>query len=131
MQFASSALVIAFAAFLALWPVAFLVVILLHAFARRWRRVGQVAFLLPLWTIAASVGLIQLAPLIEALDAPAPGRSPFIAVLAVGFALCCAAVAWALLIRSLDLQSSDLGRHGPRCSSEATQSARPPTKDTQ
>ena len=111
MQFAPSALVIAFAAFLALWPVAFVVVLLLHAFAKRWRRVGQVAFLLPLWTIAASVGLTQLAPFIAAIDALPKGRSPFIPVVAVGLALCCAAVAWALLIRSFGHQSSSASGH--------------------
>jgi hypothetical protein len=108
MQFAPSALAIAiaFAAFLALWPVAFVVVLLVHALARQWRRVAQVAFLLPLWTIAASVGLTQLAPLIAAFDAPRMGRSPFIPVIAVGVALCFGAVAWALLIRSFDHRSS-------------------------
>ena len=111
MQVVPSALAIAFAAFLGLWPVAFLVVLLLHAFAKRWRRVGQVAFLLPLWTIAASVGLTQLAPFIAAIDALPKGKSPFIPVVAVGFALCCTAVAWALLIRSLGSQSSPAPGH--------------------
>jgi hypothetical protein len=100
MQFASSALVMFFAALLALWPLVFLVAVLRHLFAKRWRRVGQVALLLPLWTIAASVGLVQLGPFMAALDAPSPPRSPFMAVTAIGFALCCAAVAWGLLIRS-------------------------------
>ena len=62
------------------------------------------AFLLPLWTIAASVGLTQLAPFIAAFEGPSQGRSPFIPVVAVGFALCCAALAWALLIRSFERQ---------------------------
>jgi hypothetical protein len=102
MQIASSALVALFTAFLALWPIAFLVAVVLHGVAGRWRRVGQVALLLPVWTIAASVGLTQLAPFMAALNAPAPGRSPVMPVVAVAFALCCAAVAWALLIRSFD-----------------------------
>jgi hypothetical protein len=106
MQFAFSALAIAFATVLALWPVTFLVALLLHAFAKRWRRVGQVAFLLPLWTIAASVGLTQLAPLIAAIDALPKEGSPVIPVVALGFALCCAAMAWALLIRSFSHHSS-------------------------
>jgi hypothetical protein len=111
MQFVSTAVVIILASALALWPVAFLVGLLVHAFAKRWRRVGQVAFLLPLWTIAASVGLMQLGPFTAALDASSQGRSPFIPVVAVGFALCCAAVAWALLIRSFERRSSSASGH--------------------
>lgn len=105
MQFASSALVILFTAVLALWPVAFLVAVVLHGLAKRWRRVGHVALLLPLWTIAASIGLTQLEPFTAALTAPSQGRSPVMPVVAVAFALCCAAVAWALLIRSFDRRS--------------------------
>jgi hypothetical protein len=102
MQLASSALAVAFAAVLALWPVAFLAAVLMHAFARRWKRVGQVAFLLPLWTIAASVGLMQLTPFVAALNASPQGRSPVVPIVAVVFAMCCAAVAWALLLRAFD-----------------------------
>jgi hypothetical protein len=112
MQFTPSALAIAFAAFLALWPVAFVVIVVIHAAARRWRRVGQVAFLVPLWTIAASVGLTQLAPLIAAFDALPKGRTPFIPVVAVGVALCCGAVAWALLLRSFEHRSPSASGQG-------------------
>ena len=101
MQFAHSGLAIAVTAFLALWPVTFLVVLVVHAFAKRWRLLGQVAFLLPLWTIAASVALTQLAPFIAAIDALPKGRSPVTPIVAMVFALCCASVAWALLIRSV------------------------------
>jgi hypothetical protein len=106
MMLALSALAILFAAFLALWPIAFVVVAVRHAFAKQWRRLGQVAFLLPLWTLAASVGLTQLAPLVTALGAPTQGRSPFVPVVAIVFALACAAIAWALLVRSFDRPSS-------------------------
>ena len=111
MQFVSTSLAIVLAASLALWPVAFLVGVLLHAFAKRWRHLGQVAFLLPLWTIAASVGLTQLTPFIAAFDGSSQGRSPFIPVVAVGFALCCTALAWALLIRSFERQPSSGSSH--------------------
>ncbi|HSW03924.1 hypothetical protein [Aquabacterium sp.] len=87
-------------AFLGLWPLVFLMALLRHSLARRWRRVGQVALLLPLWTIAASVGLTQMAPVLALLEGRAGSRSAFVATLALGFALCCAAVAWALLVRS-------------------------------
>lgn len=100
MEFASAALAVFIAAFLGLWPFVFLLAVVRHALGKRWQRVGQVAFLLPLWTIAASIGLVKLAPFLAALNDPAPSRSPFVATAAIGFALCCAAVAWALLIRS-------------------------------
>lgn len=99
MEFASAALAVSFAAFLGLWPFVFLLAVIRHAVGRRWQRVGQVAFLLPLWMVAASIGLVQLTPFLAALNAP-PSRSPFVATAAIWFALCCAAVAWALLIRS-------------------------------
>ena len=102
MQLAASALVFFMCAFLGLWPLAFLYALLRHAFVKRWRRVGQVALLLPLWTIAASVGLIQLSPLLALLDGKDATRSPFVAVTALGFALCCATAAWALLLRTFD-----------------------------
>ena len=113
MQFVSAALVIVLAASLALWPVAFLAGVFVHVFAKQWRRLGQVAFLLPLWTIAASVCLTQLAPFVAAFDGPAQGRSPFIPVVAMGFALCCAALVWALLSRSFERQSSSASSQEP------------------
>ena len=111
MQFALSALTICFAAFLASWPIAFLVVVLLHALAKRWRRVGQVALLLPVWTIAASIGLVHLAPLIAAPDVTPAWRSPFVGVIAIAIVLFCTIAAWGLLLRSFDgTPSSSLGR---------------------
>jgi hypothetical protein len=91
-------LAIAFAALLALWPVALVAVAGRHALARRWRRVGQVAWLLPVWMIAASIGLTQLAPVLKALDTGAPLQRPLLAGLALVVALCCAGLAWALLV---------------------------------
>jgi uncharacterized membrane protein len=109
MQIAASTLVFFLTAFLGLWPLAFLFAVLRHGFARRWLRAGQAALLLPLWTIAASVGLIQLSPLLALLDGKDATRSPFVAVTALGFALCCATAAWALLRRTFDTQQPPPG----------------------
>ena len=107
MQFApSSALVILVAILLALWPVAFLLAVIHHSFTRQWRRVGKIALLLPLWTIAASVGLMQLASFSAAADAPLQSPNSFVAAAGIGFAVCCAAVAWWLLVRSFGGRTS-------------------------
>jgi hypothetical protein len=100
MEFASSPLVVAFAVVVTLWPIVFLAAVAFHAFARRWRRLGQVAMLLPLWMVASSIGLVQVPPFIAALAAPSPTRHLFTAGTASAFALCCAILAWALLLRS-------------------------------
>jgi hypothetical protein len=99
-DFDPSLLVTLFTAFLALWPVACLLAMLFHSMARQWRRVGQVALLLPLWTIAASVGLLQVRALSAATDPALATRVSFGASAGIGFALCIAAVAWWLLFRS-------------------------------
>ena len=114
MQSTVSALVIVFSAFLALWPAAFLVVAALHAFARRWRHIGQIALLVPLWSIAASIALVQFPRLVNAFEASAKPGPSLIAITAVIFALCCAAIAWALLIRSFakPIDASPAGAHG-------------------
>lgn len=90
---------VVFSAFLALWPIAFVAALVQHAWARRWARVGQLALLLPLWTVAASIGLVQFPRLLAALGGSEPGRWG-VAFAAVVLALCCGAVAWALLLRS-------------------------------
>ncbi|MBI5719673.1 MAG: hypothetical protein HZC37_18545 [Burkholderiales bacterium] len=100
MDLAASPLLIAFVVIVTLWPIVFLGAVAFHSFARRWRRAGQVALLLPLWMIAASIGLVQVPPFIAALAAPSPTRSLVIAGTASAFALCCAILAWALLLRS-------------------------------
>lgn len=96
----SSLLILALTVVMTLWPIAFLAAVAYHAFARRWRRVGQAALLLPLWSVAASVGLVQMPRLMAALDAPALTRNLVYAGTAIAFALCCAVLAWALLLRS-------------------------------
>jgi uncharacterized membrane protein len=106
MQFALSLLVPSFVALVGLWPLACLVVAIRHAVARRWRRVGQVALLLPLWTIAASVGAMQLGPLLAARGAAQAPSSPLLAATGVAVAVCLAAAAWLLLARSFDRRPS-------------------------
>lgn len=100
MTSATHALIMFCGAILALWPVAFVAAALLHGMARRWRHVGQIAWLLPLWSIAASIGLVQFPRLLRALEAPAAPGATLVAITAAIFALCCAGVAWALLLRS-------------------------------
>lgn len=100
MQTATNALIIVAGAVLALWPVAFLLAAALHGFARRWRDVGQIAWLVPLWSIAASVALVQFPRLLKAFEPSALPGPTLVAITAAIFALCCAGVAWALLIRS-------------------------------
>ena len=107
---ALSPLAIAFAAIVALWPVAFVVAIAYHSLVRRWRRVGQVALLFPLWSVAASVGLVhmglvQMPSFLAALVAPSVTRNLFTAGAAIAVALSCAVLAWALLLRSLGGQA--------------------------
>jgi hypothetical protein len=97
---ATNALIVIAGAILALWPVAFLVAAALHGLARRWRHVGQIAWLLPLWSIAASIGLVQFPRLLKAFEPSAPPGPTLVAITAAVFALCCAGVAWALLLRS-------------------------------
>jgi hypothetical protein len=88
----------AVAAALALWPVALLLVAARFALARRWRSVAQVAWLLPLWTIAASIGLTQLGPLLQALADGAAVQRPLWVWVALLVALCCGGLCWALLV---------------------------------
>ena len=106
MQLASTFLVMAFVAIVTLWPIALVVAVAYHSLAKRWRRVGQVALLLPVWTVAASVGLLQMPRLMAALEAPSRTPTLVTAGTAIGFALCCAALAWGLLIRSFGGQAS-------------------------
>ena len=106
-SFALSALVFLFAALMGLWPLAWLFVVVRHSLSRRWRRVGQVALLLPLWTIAASVGAVQFARLLAARDAAAASPNLLIAATSIGVALCVATVAWLLLIRSFGDRPSE------------------------
>lgn len=97
---------IVFSVFLGAWPLAFLVAIVSQAIKQRWRRVGQLALLLPVWCVAASIGLLQLPRLIAALDGTAPGGGkPALAAVAVGLALCLGALVWALLVQSFGKQA--------------------------
>ena len=106
MQTAAALSVVFFSAFLALWPVAFLVVAALHAIAKRWGRVGQLVLLVPVWSIAASIGLAQFPRLLSLVEPSAQSSASFGSIAAVIFALACAAIAWALLVRSLGERSS-------------------------
>jgi hypothetical protein len=99
MQLVISALVILFALLMALWPLAWLVALLRHALARQWRRVGKVALLLPLWTIAASIGAIQVGRLLAGSEGAAATKA-VVAATSLGVAACVAALAWLLLMRS-------------------------------
>ncbi len=106
MQIALSILVLSFVVVVGLWPLACLAAVVHHAISRRWRELGQVALLLPLWTIAASVGAIQLAPLLDRAAAAGSPSATLVAATGVGVAVCLAAVAWLLLVRSFSRRRS-------------------------
>jgi hypothetical protein len=106
MQTAALVLIVIFGAFLALWPIAFLAAAVVHAVAKRWHRIGQVALLLPLWSISASIGLIQFPRLLRAFEPSVQSGASLGSVAAVVLALCCAAIAWALLLRSFGAPSA-------------------------
>ena len=105
--------VVLFAAFLALWPVAFFLAVVRHFIHKQWRRVAQVALLLPIWSIPASVGLIQVTRLTAALEAPQPSSAWVMPATAIGLSLCCGVLAWALLLRSFGGASSAGERRQP------------------
>ena len=94
---AISALVVVFTVPMVLWPLGWLVVLVRHALARRWQHVGRVALLLPLWTIAASIGAVQLNGLLAPADA---SPRPLIAATSIAIAFVMAVMAWGLLIAS-------------------------------
>lgn len=97
---------IVFSVFLGAWPLAFVVAVALQARKQRWRRVGQLALLFPVWCVAASIGLLQLPRLVAALDGTAPGGGkPALATVAVVLALCLGALVWALLVQSFREQA--------------------------
>jgi uncharacterized membrane protein len=93
-------LVVVFAALMAPWPVVWMAALVRHALARRWRRVGQVALLLPLWTMAASIGAVKLPPLLAARGAAQLSPNVVVAATSIGVAACFAVVAWLLLVRA-------------------------------
>lgn len=96
------ALVFAFSAALALWPLAFLAGAVWHGLARRWQVVARLAMLLPLWCVAASIGLMQGPRVITLVnEGPAAITRPGMAIAATVFALSFAGLAWALLLRAL------------------------------
>jgi hypothetical protein len=113
MPFPLSPLAVVFAAVLGLWPFAFVAVVAWHLVGRRWRRIGRLGWLVPLWMLAASVGLLQLPSLLAALDAAAPPRSPILPAVAMAFSLFCAVLAWALLVGSFG-SSGRVERSGRR-----------------
>src|SRR3990167_9125770 len=88
MQIALSLLVLFFVVVVGLWPLACLAAVVHHAMRRRWRAIGQLALLLPLWTIAASVVALQLAPLLARAEAASSPTATLVAATGVGVAVC-------------------------------------------
>lgn len=101
MQAAISALIIVSALLLALWPLACLLVAIRHGMRQQWGRLGQLGLLVPLWTIAATVVVLLLAPFLTAPDVERSLPSPFWATLGLGFVLFCGGAAWGLLFATL------------------------------
>jgi hypothetical protein len=106
MEILLSALATTFAVVLALWPIVLLIAVVRHSLARRWRQVGKLALLLPLWMMAASLGLRQVVPLFMAVGSESLPRSPFFGVVATGVAVFCALLAWGLLLHSFGARSA-------------------------
>jgi hypothetical protein len=88
MRFALLAMIVLFSVPMALWPILWLFVLTRHALSKRWRHVGKVALLLPLWTIAASLGAIQFPRLLAALNAEKSPPSLLVAAVAIAVAIC-------------------------------------------
>jgi hypothetical protein len=97
---AAPAWVIFFAIFVALWPVAGLAAAIHHSFARQWRRLAQVALLLPMWMLAVSIGLVSMGSYLNHADAVGPAPGQLSAGVGVAFAACLVVAAWWLLLRS-------------------------------
>jgi hypothetical protein len=95
-----SALIVVFSVPMALWPFGWLYVLIRHALARRWQHVGRVALLLPLWTIAASIGAVQLGGLLGPAAAAGASPRPLIAATSIAIAFVMAVMAWGLLVAS-------------------------------
>jgi hypothetical protein len=106
MRFAISALIVVFTVPMALWPFGWLIVLVRHAMARQWQRVGKVALLLPLWTIAASIGAVQLGGLLAPLSESAASPRPLIAATSISIAFLLAVMAWGLLVASFRSSAS-------------------------
>jgi drug/metabolite transporter (DMT)-like permease len=98
-------LVLFFAFFVALWPVACVFTALHHAFAKRWSQVVRLALLVPLWAVAPIVGLIELAPFLATPKSPEQSSYGF-SVVSIGLAVVCCSSAWWLLFRSLQASNS-------------------------
>ena len=96
-------LVVLFFSLVALWPVVWVVALIRRLLSRQWQRVGQLALLLPLWTVAASIGAVKLGPLLAAQNAADSSPSLVIAATSLGVAVSVAVVAWLLLARSFSL----------------------------
>lgn len=106
MEVLLSSLATAFAVVLALWPIVLLVAVVRHSLGGRWRQVGKLALLLPLWMMAASLGLRQAVPLFMAVGSESLPRSPFFGVIATGVAVFFALLAWGLLLHSFGARSA-------------------------
>lgn len=92
-------LLVAYGLLVGLWPIAWLVAIAREAVARRWPAVSRLALLLPLWTVAVSVGGLQVGTLMAAPQAAQPSPRPLIAATSLAVALCVGVLAWLLLLR--------------------------------
>ena len=102
MHIAASALLFTYALLTGIWPLVWLFAIARQAIARHWPSVVRLALLLPLWTVAVSVGGLQVHSLLAAaIDSAAAQTSPrpVLAATAMLVALCAAVVAWLLLLR--------------------------------
>ena len=114
MNTALLALLALFVAVVALWPVVWVAAIIRLLLSRQWQRLGRLALLLPLWTVAASIGAVKFGLLFAAQDAADFSPPLVVAATSIGIAMCFAVVAWLLLVRSFRLDQAQPASEQPR-----------------
>ena len=114
MNTALLALLALFVAVVALWPVVWVAAIIRLLLSRQWQRLGRLALLLPLWTVAASIGAVKFGLLFASKDAANFSPPLVIAATSIGIAMCFAVVAWLLLVRSFRLDQAQPASGKPR-----------------
>ncbi|WP_418314941.1 hypothetical protein [Piscinibacter sakaiensis] len=104
MSIVAAALLLLYVVLAGAWPLLWIYALARHALARRWQSVTRIALTLPLWTVAVSVGGLQVHTLMLTASATAlPHESPrpVLAATAMLVALCANVVAWLLLWRAV------------------------------
>lgn len=104
MNIVAAALLLLYVVLAGAWPLLWVYALARHALARRWPPTIRVALTLPLWTVAVSVGGLQVQTLMLAASGtalPQASPRPVLAATAMLVALCANVVAWLLLWRAV------------------------------